>query len=217
MRPSSTDGHIRPARLDRPLHRGQTSSPGWGDPQLDRLVAEAAEIAREQARGQGYAVGWGQGRQAATIREHIDAELAAGQAARQREAFAARAQTLLGALASAAQAVQTSVAPAWTELADSLVDGALAIARAALGRELTTIDAEVAEAVRHAVRALAEQDDVVVHVNPGDLELLQALPGTDLPADAAQPPGGVAAQTPTQRVRVRLADAVTRAEEVLRS
>jgi len=206
---------IRPARLDRPLS-GRLLEPGYADAHLEAMLAEAAERAREAARAQGYAAGWAHGAQAAAAAQQAGRE----QAEAERRAAAARAETLLAALAEAARRHQQAGLPAWHEVADALADGALALARAALGRELRAIDEPVADAVRTALRRLAAPGEVSVHLNPEDAALLATAdlpPTVRLVADASVPAGAVRAQTPTQRLLLHLPAALAAAEEVLRS
>jgi flagellar assembly protein FliH len=232
MTPSSSDpGGVRPARFDRPL---QGARPGAGrpgvlggalisDPQLQRQAEEIAERAREEARAAGYAAGWAQGRQAAAECEARERVQRAERARVEQEAATHRMTDLLAGLAHAVAQADLATVPAWTELADTVADGALVIARAVLAREPATVDAEVAEAVRIAVRSLAAGDAVVVHLNPADHGLVTSMPkatvpdGVRLVSDPQVPSGTVIARTPLQRLWVDLPAAVAAAEEVLRS
>jgi flagellar assembly protein FliH len=213
---------VRVVSFDRPLRTGADSI-GWADPRIRQRIEQASRQAQEEARALGYAAGWAQGRKAATQRaraEEIERTAAASRALQEQ---GARAQGLLRTLGEAARQATLAAVPAWTEVADAVTDGALAIARAALGRELAAVDAEVADAVRTALRTLAGADEVNMHVHPGDLDLLRELVGDHLPqhvrltADPAVAPGGVLAQTPVRRLCRDLPAAIARAEEVLRS
>jgi flagellar biosynthesis/type III secretory pathway protein FliH len=124
------------------------------------------------------------------------------------------------ALGSKAAAEQQATLPAWHEVADALADGALAIAAAALDRELRTVDAPVVEALKVALRALAGQEVVAIRLHPDDAAMLDpdVLPdGVRLVPDADVARGGVLAQTPAQRLLMHLPAALAAAEEVLRS
>lgn len=231
--PTTTGGHppaapgttvsgdeVRVVRFDRPLRTG-ADSVGWGDPQIRHRIEKAAQEAREEAYSLGYAAGWAQGRRAAAEQAKVDEAERAAATARELQEFRGRTATLVQTLGEAARQAALAAVPSWTEVADAVADGALAITRAALGRELTAVDAEVADAVRTALRTLAV-DEVTLHVHPGEVALVRDLVGDDLPdqvritADPAVPPGGVLAQTPVQRLRRDLPAAVARAEEVLR-
>ena len=212
---------VRVVRFDRPL-RSEAESLGWADPRIRQRIQDAAEQAREEAYALGYSAGWAQGRQAAAEQARQEEAERARVAARALQAQGERARVLLAELGEAAGQATRSAVPAWTQVADAIADGALGIARAALGRELAAVDAEVADAVRTALRALADADRVTVHVHPADLDLLRGLAADELPdhvrlaGDPTVPPGGVLAATPVQRLLRDLPAAVARAEEVLR-
>jgi flagellar assembly protein FliH len=188
---------------------------------LDRRLAEALEEARADGLAQGYAAGWAQGRRAAAEEELVERARREEQALAERRATAERAHALLAALAQASSTATASAEPAWAELADALVEGALGIARAVLARELAAVDAPVAESVRAAVRALGEPGEVTVRMHPDDLAMLDTLPAAALPpgvtvvADGGQAPGTVRATTPTQRLLLDLPGALAGAREVL--
>ena len=213
---------VRPARFDRPLSGPQAArlGAGWGDPALDAQLAEAVDEGRRQGLAQGYAAGWTAGRQAAADREAVEAAARARAAEAERREQQQRAAELLGALADAVRTASAPVVPAYEELADVLVDGALAIARAALARELAAVDDDLAQRARTAVRALAGDGRLVLRLNPADRA---AVSGARLPADvdlvddAALPRGAVAVRGQTQRLRLDVPAAVAAAEEVLRS
>jgi len=216
---------VRAVTFDRPLagpgaSRGVT--PGWGDPQIDALIAQAADDARTQALAEGYAAGWAQGRRAAAERERVESAERETVARAEQERTAARAHDLLLALVAATRTATTDGEQEWSRLADALTDGALAIAGATLARELSAVDEPVAEAVRTAVRSLGGTDGpLVVRVHPKDQLLLAALPASPVPdgvqlvADPSVRPGTVLATTPVQRLLVDLAGAVAAAREVL--
>jgi len=216
---------VRAVTFDRPLagpgaSRGVT--PGWGDPQIDALIAQAAEAARTQALAEGYAAGWAQGRRAAADRERLESAERERAARAEQERTAARAHDLLLALVAATRTATTDGEQEWSRLADALTDGALAIAGATLARELSAVDEPVAEAVRTAVRSLGgTEGPLVVRVHPKDVTLLAALPASPVPdgvqlvADPSVRPGTVVATTPVQRLLVDLAGAVAAAREVL--
>jgi flagellar assembly protein FliH len=215
-------GEVRVVRFDRPLRTG-ADSVGWGDPEIKQRIERAAQEARQESYSLGYAAGWAQGRRAAAEQAKVDEVERAEATARELQAVRARAEALLHTLAEASRQATVAALPAWAEVADAVADGALAITRAALGRELSAVDAEVADAVRTALRTLTAADEVTLHVHPSEAELLRDLVGAELPgrvrisADASVPAGGVLAQTPVQRLRQDLPAAVARAEQVLRS
>jgi flagellar assembly protein FliH len=213
---------VRPVRFERPLHAAGPGArtPGWGDAGLDGALAEAVEAARAEGLAQGYAAGWAAGRQAAAEREAAETVERARAAEADRRALAARAESLLAALAAAATSAATAAEPTWDELGDVLADGALALARAALARELASVDADLELRMRAALRLLAGDGRVVVLLAPQDAAALAGvrLPeGTELVADAALAPGTVAVRTDARRLLLDVPAAIAAAEEVLRS
>jgi flagellar assembly protein FliH len=208
---------IRPAHLDRPLRR-TTLDPTYTDPHLEELVRVAAEQARHEARAEGYAAGWSQGRQAAAARSATEHADIAKQAVQARQAVAGQIKQLLTELADAARAAKTASTPEWVEVADVLAEGALQLAAAALGRELKSIDGAVSQAVRAALKHLAEPGEAVIHVSPSDAAILGTEElGVRVVADPGIADGTVIALTPAQRLRHDLPAALAAAEEVLRS
>jgi flagellar biosynthesis/type III secretory pathway protein FliH len=208
----------RPAKLDRPLSRGGLDS--LSDPRMQASLAEAIEQAREAALAEGYAAGWALGSKAAAERADAAERARKAEMATGRLSLAKHAKPLLAALAEASRRQQQATLPAWHEVADALADGALAIAAAALDRELRAIDAPVVEALKVALRALSGQEVVAIRLHPDDAAMLDAdvLPdGVRLVPDADVPRGGVLAQTPAQRLLMHLPAALAAAEEVLRS
>jgi flagellar assembly protein FliH len=220
--PSWSDADVRPVRFDRPLTGAPAAALGgaWGDPRLDAAIAEAVEDGRRRGLAEGYAAGWTAGLREAAEREQAASAARAQVAEAERAELLSRAQSLLDALAAAVQQAGQVSAPTWGELADVLADGALAIARGALARELTSIDDDIVLRVRAALRTLAGDGRLVVHLHPDDAG---ALAGTSLPEDTelvpdpAVRPGTVAVRGDVQRLRLDIAAAVGAAEEVLRS
>ena len=222
MRSSTDPLEIRPARFDRPLSGPHAARLGaaWGDPVLDEQIAQAVAEGRRSGLAQGFAAGWAAGHRAAAEREALDAAERAEAARRERLDRGRQAEVLLASLAEAVRSVATAAAPAYEELADVLTDGALAIARAAVARELASVDDDLAQRVRAAVRTLAGDGRLVVHLNPADVAMIEAqrLPAeAELVPDAGLAPGTVAVRGQLQRLRVDVPAAVAAAEEVLRS
>ncbi len=218
-----TDGAAaaaRSARLDHPL-RGGLMDPLYADRNLEDVVARSAEQAREAARAQGYAAGWSQGRQAAAQAALEDAERTRRAAQDAAELFALHARAALEALDEAARAQRAATCADLAEVGDAIADAAVALAASVLGRELTSLDGEVVEAVRTALRTLGTSDVTVVHVHPEDLRTLTALPdgvlpaGLRLEADPATPRGGALAVTSARQVLSPLPSALAAARAAL--
>lgn len=219
--PPGGDGPPVPARLDRRL-TGSALGHGWAHPQIEQQIARARASAAEAARSEGYAAGWAQGRRAAAEAAAEQARRTQEEAARQARADAVRVGALLEALTDALHRADVAAVPAWEETGDALVDCAVGIARAVLGRELGSLDGATLAALRTAVRCLGEPDDVTVRVNPADVALLDQVAPGDRPARLRVVPdpdvaaGTVTASTVTQRVTVDVPAALAAAEEVLR-
>jgi len=208
---------MRTVRFDRPLRNGPGQS--FGDAEVERQVLAAVEAGREQGRAAGYAAGWAQGRQVAA--EEAAVQSAALEAsARDRAAVqAAQVERVLGELARVTTQLSNALVPAWQDCADSITDGALQIARAALGRELDSLDEPTVTAVRTALRTIGDPQQVQVRMHPDDLATLgdpQLPQGVQLVPDPQLPPGEVRAATPVQRLVMNLPQAVAAAEAVLR-
>ncbi len=119
---------VRPANLDRPLHRG-TIDPQYSDPRLEEMIRATAERAREEAQAQGYLAGWSQGRQAAAEENvRVQARLQE-ENQKLRAQLTVEAQQLLENLRDATRQVQQATLPQWNEVSDILTDGACASPR----------------------------------------------------------------------------------------
>ena len=212
------DKLVRPARLDRQLRRG-TIDPTYSDTHLEEIVAKAAEAARETARAEGYAAGWAEGRQAAAEQARQQQAQLAEQAAARMEQETRRVRQLIAQLGEAILSARRSAIPDWEEVADAVADGALRIARAAMARELRSIDEPVADAVRRGLERIADPGEAIIHLHPEDAALVHdSLPeGLRVVADPTVPAGGVVILTPSQRLRLDLPGALAAAERVLRS
>jgi flagellar biosynthesis/type III secretory pathway protein FliH len=212
------DVSVRPARLDRPLRR-TSLDPTYSDPHLEELVRVAADRARHEARAEGYAAGWSQGRQAAAVKAAEESAVVAKQADVDRTATTRKLQGLMTSLSEAARAARVTVAPDWTEVSDTLAEGALRLAAAALGRELRSIDDAVVQAVKGALQRLAEPGEAVIHLNPADAALVldHETLGVRVISDPRVPVGSVTALTPAQRLRHDLPAALDAAEAVLKA
>jgi flagellar assembly protein FliH len=214
----STEVSVRPARLDRPLRR-TTLDPTYTDPHLEELVRAAADRARVEARAEGYAAGWSQGRQAAGERAQADNEVAVRRIESERGVAGQKVAQLLTSLAEAARAARVTTSPEWAEVAEALAEGSLQLAAAALGRELLSVDDAVALAVKEALLQLAEPGEAIVHLNPADAALVADDPaiGVRVIADPGVAIGNAVLLTPSQRLRYDLPAALAAAEAVLRA
>jgi flagellar assembly protein FliH len=213
----------RPVSFDRPL----VDMPGWADPRLARHVAEISAAAHERGHAEGYAAGWAEGRRAAAEREMAEVEARARREETNRRQLLARLQPLMASLVHVAQTLADEVTPAWDELVDTVLDGALRLAAASLSRELQAVDTEVVEAVRTALRLLPSTEDVTLHAHPSDIPLLSSgiTPGDSeapeeglrIVPDATVEQGTVVARTAMHSLPLDLKAGLRAAEEVLRS
>lgn len=213
--------NVRAARFDRPLGSGHYL-PTYADPELERIVREAAETAREQARAEGYARGWSEGRAAAAQAAQADAARRAQTSASRDRIEADRINSALSAAVAAARDVGNVNGPQWNEVADSIVDAAMQLTRAVLARELAATGGEVVEAVRIAMRGIADGAPVIA-VNPEDYETLTELAAAGslpddvhLVPDRTVPRGGALAKAGARQLLAHLPGALAAAEEALR-
>lgn len=185
---------------------------------IDRLAA----VARQDARAEGYAVGWAQGRRAAEEAAQREALLAEAE----RAEYAARAATeltcALRALSVAAQALEArAVAPA-EALSAEIVAGAFELAQALLDRELTLATDPGLDAIRRALALAPENRPVTARLHPDDASVARSgLAAADLGRDVlivADPTierGGAVVDCDATRVDAQLGPALDRVREVL--
>lgn len=190
-----------------------------------------AEEVRAEARAAGYAAGWAEGRRAAV--QQADAELSRLQQEdfRQRQAARARADA---AVSAAVQDWTRRTTPVIDELADLVVDAAIQVAEAVIGRELGAIaPADRARvALRRALAPLVPGSPVRLRMNPQDLaaldeeSTLDATTGTgaavaheghlvELVADATLRSGDAVAEQDGATVDARVSSALARARSVV--
>ena len=231
MKPSSSDTavttgtgapEVLTARLDRPLAAGALGH-GWAHPAIEEQIAKVRQAAAEAARSERYAARSAQGRRAAAEALEVDRRRQQEQVDAQALTQATRVEAALAVLADAVARVDEAAVPAWEEVADTLVEGALGIARAVLARELGSLDATTLEALHVAVRCLGTPPAVTVQAHPDDVATLDAVAAGRRPAaltlvpDPSQQPGTLVTRTLTQRVKVGVPAALAAAEEVLRA
>jgi len=215
---TSSDVTVRTARMDRPLRRASLD-PTYTDPHLEELVRVASDRARLEAQAQGYAAGWSEGRQAAAQKAQAANAAAAQQLVVDQRVAGQKMIQLLKSLSEAVAAARVPTMPEWAEVADTLAEGALRLAAAALGRELRTVDDATLTSVKAALAALAEPGQAVVHLNPKDAALVLDEESLDVRviSDPGVPAGSVLVLTPSQRLRHDLPSALSAAEAVLRA
>jgi flagellar assembly protein FliH len=172
-------------------------------------LSEVRAHAFEQAYHAGFAEGLRDGRVrgeaegAVVVRAHVDAVLAtlSDSVARQR-----------------AEEDQLT-----SSLGPSVIDAALRIAEAVLGRELELADSPGRDALVRALRAAPERGHLVARLHPDDAALLHDadVPGStgrrtlEVVADPSVERGGCLLETPTGSVDALLSTAFERVREVL--
>lgn len=188
-----------------------------GDRATEHTLASLAEATRTNARAQGYAVGWAEGRRAA----RAEAAEAAQATAERQQAEAQRRErehrAAVAALELAATRLHESVAAACAQVEDAA--GALAwqLTEVLVGHEVSI---EGGAAVISRALALAPREPVVaVRLNPRvadgtDTSALVAR-GVDVVADPALLPGDAVVETEHGALDVRLGTALERIREVL--
>jgi len=176
----------------------------------------------ESARAAGWAAGWAAGSRAA-------AEAASAQrrtlddVQRSSELLrSARSETALVLLRRAVESVSRQLVPVLAQAADALDDGAVTLAEAVLGRELSDSDDGARLALARALSLPPEVGVQTVRLHPLDLQVLIAagvmdeLPaGLELVADRNLTPGDAVAEFPDGFLDARIGTAVERARRAL--
>ena len=140
----------------------------------------------EAARSIGYAEGWAQGRREAVAAEHEQPQRAEESRQQLERALAAEAERARDALWSAVQHLEATTAPVLEDAADIVLDGAVRLAEAVLGAELSVLDDAATLALRRALAPLPDDGRVVVRLNPQDLQILRAADESGTRADGSR-------------------------------
>jgi flagellar assembly protein FliH len=185
------------------------------------------ERAKESARTAGYAEGWAQGQRAAAQA----AQAAQEEQAAQEQAFDARREVALAqsvdAVGRAAAKLENQLMPTLQELQELILEHALELAEAIVGRELSNPEGRGTDAVRRAIAAAPEQGDIIVRLHPDDYRNIMGS-ATDadynyegrpvhLRPDPGLRPGDAVAETGSTTVDASIAAAFQRAREALLS
>lgn len=191
-----------------------------GDVTTERALDALAERSRQAARAQGYARGWAEGHRAGEARARAEAEVVAEQraaaAARHRE----QERLHLQALEAAVLAVRDRLAEACAAVEGHVVEAALQIAEAVVGRELAVAADPGGDAVRRALSVMpADVATFTLRLNPEDhagLDPSVLDPDTvTLVADPAVARGDAVAETDTLVIDASVGAALARVREVL--
>lgn len=194
-----------PALLDLETLSGPASRAV--DPQA---VAEAVARGYDEGRAQGYEDGYASGHQAA-----LDQATRAD--ASRAEAF----EVALSALARATADLDARDRADLAEIEQSMVEGALELAAAVLGRELEVATDPGRDALARALQLAEGREPVLARLNPEDLavigEFADLAPGREitLVGDAGIERGGCILEIGDGRIDARLAPALDRVRQVL--
>lgn len=175
------------------------------------VVAEARERGFAEGRADGYREGYLAGHQEAL------SEAARNEAARDQAADRA-----LAALAAAAADVLADRGRAIEGIEQLLVDAALELATAIVGRELQVADAPGRDALARALRLADGMQPAIARLHPSDVDTLGAVdeiaPGREITvvSDPAVEPGGCIVEVGNGRIDAQLGTALERISEVLR-
>jgi flagellar assembly protein FliH len=172
----------------------------------------------EQARLEGYADGHAEGRIAG-----FDQGVAEGRAAAAAEAAEGRRRlaAALDGLRVGATQISEVQALDLTTMEDTLVDAALALAEAVLGRELEVAVSPGREAIARALQFAPAGVGAVAHLHPDDAATLTGAlddlgPGVAVVADPAVERGGCLLEAGDACVDAQLSTALARVAAVLR-
>ena len=176
---------------------------------------EVIERATESARAAGYAEGWAQGQREARAAAEVERAKVAAAQREYEQARAALLERALGAGAGAAQALEGRTVPVVTELAEQVLHGAVELAEALLGRELTDSPDRGLDALRRVMAVAPESGTVTVRLHPDDLAALGAEHpyrhrDITLVPDPTLVPGDAVAEQGTTTVDARLSEAIGR-------
>lgn len=191
-----------------------------GDVTTEATLHGLAERSRRAAAAQGYAKGWAEGRRAGEAKSRTEAE----EAARRRQELDEenrRQQMLgLGALDAASRELRARLDEACAAVESHVVEAAVQIAEAILGRELAVGEETGADAVRRVLTLLPTDVTVfTLRMNPADLAALDSDVLVEhtvtLVADATVERGGAVAETDTMVIDATVSAALARVREVL--
>jgi flagellar assembly protein FliH len=200
---------LRGGRADAaaPLSFPAIAMPAWSSrgvgPGGRGFDPEEVERARLDAAAHGYADGFATGRD---------------------EAVAAMRSVASGLLAELDAAVRSHAAreqQALDTLTDGVVDFALQVVEAILGRELELAAQPARDAIRRALRIAPDRGPVAVRLHPSELELLEDLDEVlggrtvELVGDTGIEPGGCVAHVDGCVIDAQLGPALERVREVL--
>lgn len=217
-------GSVAVARLGGELRTGRWTRLGGssvlGDVTTEHALGRLAERAVQAGRAQGYAQGWAEGRrtgeaEAAAAASRVSQQVAQDERTRQQaHAVSVRA------LESAARELQARFEEACSVVEARVVDAALQLAQAIVGRELAVATNPGSDAVRRLLRVLPhEATTFTVRLHPEDVGrldpvLLEEFSASVVP-DPDLAPGDAVAETDTMVIDAAIDAALARVRGVL--
>ena len=219
------DTDLRPA----PLTHQFGTTVRLADPVLEKALEATRAHVRRAAAAEGYAAGHAAGMQAGTARAQMAAEAIAAAAAQAAAVTAAKTDIALGALRAAASALEASVLPTLQGAEDVVLQTAVELAEALVGRELTfTAEqgrAPGLDAVGRALASMPGTAPVTVRLSPADMAALDLTAAAALPSASGRPVefikdfgverGGAIAQCDAVQIDAQLGAAMARIRAVL--
>jgi flagellar assembly protein FliH len=187
----------------------------------EALPADLVAQVRAHAEAAGYAAGWAKGRREAAKAGAAKAERGIKAAAEVRAAQAARVESAMLAITRAATGLERQMLPLAQDLEHTIVDTALQIASAVLGREIADAREPGREAIMRALALAPEGRPVTVRLNPVDrltiktTEVVMDGRTVTLVDDPTLQPGDAVAQCDATTIDARLEPAIERVREVL--
>ena len=204
---------VQAARFDVDLRRRAAPPP--------ELLAEV----RAEAEAAGYAAGWAQGRGEAQAAAIAQADRDAQAVEDVMAATAVQIDRAIAAFATAAEELERRAIPNVHDIEDAVIDTALKIAEAVLGRETRTATEPGREALARVLALAPELRPVTVRLNPADrmtiglsdrtTELVVDGRSITLVEDPTLQPGDAVAVSDATTIDARLGTALERVREVL--
>ncbi|MBK5224008.1 MAG: hypothetical protein JJE52_14275 [Acidimicrobiia bacterium] len=201
--------------LSRPTDTGDRTA----DALRDAAWNEGEALGHAEGHARGYAEGFEAARAAGSAEGHAEG-LETG-----RELAASEHQAVVGpalqALEQASAGLVARNAVALVDIESGVVELALALAATILDREIAVAVDPGGDAIRRALRLAPERGEILVRLNPADIDGLgdtaSLAPGRDLEivADPSVGRGGCLVETDASRVDARIETALDRARTAL--
>jgi flagellar assembly protein FliH len=191
-----------------------------GDATTEGTLQSLAERSRKAARAQGYAKGWAEGHRAGEAHSRAEAAQVAERRAEEDARRQGEHDATLRTLEAAARSLDARLAEVSAAMEEHVVEAALRIAEAVIGRELAIAADAGADAVRRALSVMPHDVPVfTLHLNPADHAVLDrtVLAGhaVTVVADPTVARGDAIAETDTTVIDASVAAGLARVREVL--